>query len=68
MVTMTRAVSFLGEGHHHGEDDDDEHGGSRDIEGLDDFLWSLRWVNGWELSSDSELTTWSFPCLWPKPT
>ena len=46
------AVSFLGEGHHHEEED--EHG-ARDIEGLDDLLWSLRWVNGWDLSSDSEL-------------
>lgn len=48
------AVSFLGEGHAHGGEEEDEHGG-RDINSANDLLWSGRWVNGFELSTDSEL-------------
>lgn len=50
------AVSFLGEGHEHGEEEDeDEEHGSREIDSLSDMLWSVRWVNGLEISDDAEI-------------
>ena len=48
------AVSFLGEGHHHGEEEEEEHGG-RNIDAIDEVLWSARWVNGLALSEDAEI-------------
>jgi hypothetical protein len=51
-------ISFLGEGHSHDEEEaagEEEHGERFEIEGVDDLLWSARWVNGFELSQDLEV-------------